>query len=341
LLFSSKSTDEVDGFKDRCNDEAIEHETCPSQFAGWASKEADWRRNRWVRESCTRCGMSALFHRLILAKENMEYPKEVQSSGNNIWSSALCLVRLRNMRCLVKHFLESLNTQQAIDVHHPSKRPHQWDSKLQTKVFRLKRNIVSTSNDYSRSRHVATPSFMPDDCGSLDALFQLQKADSLRLCTAIMFQGSSFAKEANYDALHKCITSGCEQVVIHIETFSDPSDICYSYRLLQSRFVCIERLPCLAWGTDAADVTIWIPDTVVEVLLLHDRSCKRLRPCSQCHRAEAVKYCKVLPYVKYCCRDCFNKHEDVRYHCLRMAMVASTNFPLDFSDPHQFVSTNQ
>jgi hypothetical protein len=117
--------------------------------------------------------------------------------------------------------------------------------------------------------------------------------------------------------------------VVHIGEFSGLTGSIKFQNMLKRDFVLLRRFACLLWGTDSAEVTIWLRNearqqTLQQTLLL---------PCSKCHKKEALKQCRLCRSLRYCGIDCFNDHL-----CERSLHLALHNVPLASSNRQSFLS---
>lgn len=98
-------------------------------------------------------------------------------------------------------------------------------------------------------------------------------------------------------------------------------------KALQQRMSCVERYACRCWGTDAGSVTMWKRSDAGSSLLM---------PCVSCNRRESTHRCRLLRYISYCSRACFDKDEQHRDAALRLAMINLGQFQLIFENPQHF-----
>lgn len=114
------------------------------------------------------------------------------------------------------------------------------------------------------------------------------------------------------------------RIVIHIGEFQGMTGNSDFEEDLLEHFSCLERWPCLSWGTDTAAVTIWQRRHSPRVVssnesFLHNRGSSLLLPCSNCNRKESIRRCRMLRSLTYCCMDCFKAHAACR--CKEIAQI--------------------
>jgi hypothetical protein len=102
-------------------------------------------------------------------------------------------------------------------------------------------------------------------------------------------------------------------------------------RLLVKDLDCQQRFPCLTWGTDASEVTVWV----------RKENCKKgasslLLPCSFCGRRESTKRCRLLRATVYCSNECCEKDNLGRNHRLRLSMIELDETVLDFENEQHY-----
>lgn len=100
--------------------------------------------------------------------------------------------------------------------------------------------------------------------------------------------------------------------------------------LLVGLFTCVDRVPCVSWGTDAAEVTIWMTN-------YDGRARSLLLQCSSCGKVEATKRCRLVRHVAYCGDACFKKHSPLLSTHLGMSMLTIRADELSFGNDRHFV----
>lgn len=94
------------------------------------------------------------------------------------------------------------------------------------------------------------------------------------------------------------------QTLIHIGEFKGLTGTSDFEAYLVKHYRCEQRWPCLSWGSDASEVSVWKQDD-------ENRKGSVLVPCLWCGN-EAAKRCKTLRILCYCSRACFENHGRVR-----------------------------
>ena len=123
---------------------------------------------------------------------------------------------------------------------------------------------------------------------------------------------------------------------VHIGEFGGLTGSTSFEDLLIRSFECVDRFPCLSWGTDAADVSIWVKrafpngskhSALVPSLLL---------PCSLCGKREATKRCSLVRHVVYCGEKCCERHSPALSVHLALNMIPMRAESLSFQDDLHF-----
>ena len=121
---------------------------------------------------------------------------------------------------------------------------------------------------------------------------------------------------------------------IHIGEFRGLTGSKEFERFLRKHYECQERYPCLGWGTDASEVTMWVARKGASE---NDKPKELLLPCSFCRKKEAVRRFRLLRYLAYCSEDCCKRHNHSRTRHLAMHMIRlGTNENLPFNDEKIF-----
>jgi hypothetical protein len=192
----------------------------------------------------------------------------------------------------------------------------------------MDRNTANALNEY----HGHTPAFCSiEKGGPADLRRRFHKAgrkpnDALLLCYPP--PDSSMAQDAL--AAYLQVGGTC---LVHIGEFVGLTGTADFEDLLLHYFNCADRFPCLTWGTDAAEVTIWIKNDSEQPR----RSPPLLLPCSNCGKVEASKRCRLVRHVAYCGETCFEEHSPVLTVHLAMSMIVMKAESLNFLDDHYFV----
>ena len=158
-----------------------------------------------------------------------------------------------------------------------------------------------TSNEY----HGSSPPFCRveyADSKSLQSIFGKREAKETALLLCYPPPLSDMAE----DSLKSFVKQG-GKTIIHIGEFSGLTGSSQFERFLSRRFDLKYRTPCLNWGSDTAEVTIWVKCEELE------KSCPTtLVQCSQCKHVSATSRCRVCRRLSYCKLSCFDAHKDER-----------------------------
>jgi len=188
--------------------------------------------------------------------------------------------------------------------------------------------------------------------GCTPPFFNVQRGDVSTLQNFFLISQSKLTKETGalllsyppprclmaYHALRTYMTAG-GGCVIHIGEFRGLTGSEEFEELLIENFRCVDRSPCLCWGTDAAEVSIWLRlknkskngDVPLEQ--------RMLLPCSYCGQTQATKRCRLARYLVYCGEGCFRRDTEKRKVDLTMTMISSDGEEsLDFNNEQHFTS---
>jgi hypothetical protein len=187
-------------------------------------------------------------------------------------------------------------------------------------------DICPTHKSDGNEYHGGTPPFVRVEKGNVGILSSVTGIAHKALLLCYPPPKSSMA----HDALQRFVEAG-GNVFIHVGEFKGLTGSTDFERYLQKRFHCVERSPCLTWGTDASEMTVWIkkdPKTSKSLLL----------PCSGCREMEATKRCRLQRYLQYCSKACFDDHASLRREHLRMSMIDDAKGSLAFDNNEHFSS---
>ena len=188
----------------------------------------------------------------------------------------------------------------------------------------------SKSNEY----HGGTPEFCKvakGDPSDLRLRFPSLKAEAneaLLLCYPP--PESTMAKRAL-----EAYLAGGGKCLIHIGEFCGLTGSADFEDLLVRHFHCVDRIPCLAWGTDASMVTVWLRDCTIQERLEQ----RLLVPCSACGKSESSRQCRVVRHLAYCSPECFRKKStqiSIAMH-LAMNMIPLQMESLSYNDDCHFM----
>jgi hypothetical protein len=187
-------------------------------------------------------------------------------------------------------------------------------------------DIYPTHNSDRNEYHGGTSPFVRVEKGNVGILSMVTGLKRRALLLCFPPPESSMA----YDALQRFLTLG-GNVFIHVGEFKGLTGSTDFERYLQKKFHCVERSPCLTWGTDASEMTVWIkkgPESPKSLLL----------PCSCCREVEATKRCRLQRCLQYCSKACFDDHASLRKEHLRMSMIDDAKGKLAFDNNEHFSS---
>ena len=183
----------------------------------------------------------------------------------------------------------------------------------------------STANEY----HGSTPSFTNIIPSSKQSMF-LNGTDATLLLCYPPPRSSMMAR----DSLQAYLKAGGKRVV-HIGEFKGLTGNAAFEKLLQRHFICIGRWPCLTWGTDASDVSIW--ESASDSNSQHSAcGSSLLLPCSFCGKRESNKRCRLLRSMVYCSEGCCQRGTLQRKEQLRFSMFETDINALDWSNKYHY-----
>lgn len=189
---------------------------------------------------------------------------------------------------------------------------------------------AGTMNEY----HGCTPPFFEVQEGNVGALKRYIQIGSLSLKdTGLLLCYPPPQSTMAWDALQTYVDAG-GQCLVHIGEFCGLTGSAEFESLLTRNFQCIVRIPCLTWGTDASEVTLWIRTDVVRP----NSPSRLLLPCCNCGERSAVKRCRLARSLVYCREECFRVHKRVRDIDLAINMIEVGQTPLDFDNDNHFVA---
>ncbi|KAI2510938.1 hypothetical protein MHU86_3410 [Fragilaria crotonensis] len=118
------------------------------------------------------------------------------------------------------------------------------------------------------------------------------------------------------------------RIFIHVGEWKGLTGSAEFEELLQQNWSRIYRAPCLTWGTDAADVTIWTRRTCAKPSIL--------LPCVKCGAFEAVRRCRLLRHAVYCSADCFESDRCDAFRVSCLLSLVPPDLSLSFSNDLHF-----
>lgn len=178
--------------------------------------------------------------------------------------------------------------------------------------------------------HGHTPGFCNIEKGGLN---DLRRHSSTTANAALLLCYPPPESPMAKDALEAYLDIG-GRCLIHIGEFGGLTGSPAFESLLVRSCHSVDRFPCLSWGTDAAEVSVWIR--------ADDEGKKQeqrlLLPCSICGKREASKRCRLVRHVVYCSKNCFEQHSSLLSVHLAMNMIPITASRLNFDDDRHFMS---
>jgi len=191
---------------------------------------------------------------------------------------------------------------------------------IRVEAFDICPPATMEENEY----HGSTPTFVPVGKGSAKSLNKLQNLKSKALLLCYPPPNSPMA----HDTLRNFTARG-GKVLIHIGEFKGLTGSAEFEHMLVAYFECIVRIPCLTWGTDASEVTLWRKNEL-------KRAPSLLLPCSQCKTMESTRRCRFIRYLCYCSKECFYRHRQSFREHLKFSITAEDEGIFDFDDTTQF-----
>eukprot|EP00978_Attheya_sp_CCMP212_P004858 scaffold10680_cov64-Attheya_sp.AAC.2 len=185
--------------------------------------------------------------------------------------------------------------------------------------------------------HGSTPPFCKIEEGSsatLDDCIQNQRVNITQ--TALVLCYPPPLSTMAFDALKVYLRAG-GKYVIHIGEFFGLTGSPEFGNLLIDKFRCIDRFPCLEWGTDAAETTFWVKRDGLLASIGTIETPDVLLPCSNCLSKPAIGRCRFARSLAYCSNVCITQHKQAMEVHLAMNMVqGSAHLELDIANSHQF-----
>jgi len=160
-------------------------------------------------------------------------------------------------------------------------------------------------DDNSNVYHGSSPPFYNVDYAD-DVRSILGKQEAKK--TAILLCYPPPLSSMAVDSLKSFVNLGGKSI-IHIGEFSGLTGCPNFERFLTHHFDLKYRAPCLHWGTDTGEVTLWskreerFPKKVNTVVLVQ---------CSQCKNINATRRFRLCRTLSYCSSSCFDAHKDER-----------------------------
>lgn len=151
--------------------------------------------------------------------------------------------------------------------------------------------------------HAATPPFTDVKAGGPKSIGQRHSA--LILCYPPV--DNEMAYESLTAFLSRVSHSSQQDsapLFVHIGEFQGLTGTPRFESLLLEKFYCIDRLPCLSWGSDAAEVTMWELRSQSGVA---QRPASLLVPCVRCNDRPSIRRFRNARPFSYCSMECAKK----------------------------------
>jgi len=177
-------------------------------------------------------------------------------------------------------------------------------------------HVQSKPNEY----HGSSPSFFHvqnGDAKSLQTVLNRSKAKETALLLCYPPPLSDMAERSL-----KLFASNGGRIVIHIGEFSGLTGSPGFENLLSYNFDLVHRARCLNWGSDAAELTVWIKFNQPQ----RQRS-QTLIQCSQCKKQGAKNRFRMCRPLSYCTEACFSNHSVERGLHFAFNMIPNTVGP--------------
>ena len=216
-----------------------------------------------------------------------------------------------------------------IDV--PSKVPIKAYDVCPTRISEMTtQSAYGTNNDY----HGLTPPFVSIEQGDANTFRkELKQRSMLAKDVALLLCYPPPESPMAYDFL-KTFKKYGGRAFIHVGEFKGLTGSKDFEKYLRKHYECQERHPCLSWGTDASEVTMWIAKTETS----DNKNLHQLLPCSCCGKKEATRRCRLLRYLVYCSEDCCQRHAASRTRHLAMHMIQlGKDKDLSFNNEKEFL----
>jgi len=189
-------------------------------------------------------------------------------------------------------------------------------------------NDTGRNNGDMNEYHGHTPEFFPVSKGDTSEV--RRQLPSLKADTALLLCYPPPESPMAKDALTAYLDNG-GRCLVHIGEFGGLTGSPEFEELLVGSFCCVDRSPCLSWGTDAAEVTFWVRD---------DEKTRRkqclLLPCSNCGKVEASKRCRLVRHVAYWGQACAEEHAPMLSTYLAINMIPLTAETLQYDNDRHF-----
>jgi len=160
-------------------------------------------------------------------------------------------------------------------------------------------------DDNSNVYHGSSPPFYHVDyADDVRSILGKREAKKIALCLCYPPPLSSMA----VDSLKSFVNLGGKSI-IHIGEFSGLTGCPKFERFLTHHFDLKYRAPCLHWGTDTGEVTLWSKRE--EPFLKKSNTVVSIQ-CSQCKNINATLRLRLCRTLSYCSSSCFDAHKAER-----------------------------
>ena len=181
-----------------------------------------------------------------------------------------------------------------------------------TKTLGDQQNNADILNEY----HGCSPSYYEVKSAHSANIASLLKSQKEAKNTALLLCYPPPMSSMAEDTLNPFLACG-GRMLVHIGEFKGLTGSTSFEHLLRRDFRLLSRTQCLHWGTDAAEVTVWMKQSKGESQNLPPL----LLPCSHCQEAEAVKRCRLSRPLVYCGSACFDLHDVQRKACFAFSAI--------------------
>jgi len=201
----------------------------------------------------------------------------------------------------------------------------------------------SIFNEY----HGNTPSYCHVQSGDQQSInqFFISSTKSNKECPAnialMLCYPPPSPSNMSFDYLKKFISIGGKHF-IYIGEFHGLTANPAFESVLKQYFDCLHRMPCLSWGSDTAELTIWKRRANFKTSFSSQSSSPICVQCSNCEEKNAVYRCIRARPLVYCSKDCFKNHTIIRKVHFTLQMIPHYwNKDIEFEDEREFVELTQ
>ncbi|VEU37716.1 unnamed protein product [Pseudo-nitzschia multistriata] len=185
-------------------------------------------------------------------------------------------------------------------------------------------NVQNRNSDVSNEYHGSSPPFCRVEYADSKSL-RLDTKD-----TALLLSYPPPLSTMAEDSLKSFVKQG-GRIIIHVGEFSGLTGSSKFESFLGRRFDLKYRTPCLNWGSDAAELTIWIKcDTEKKSFP------SSLVRCSWCKKPSATARYRLCRPLSYCQYSCFRAHQEERGVHFAFTMIPDAINANDLTPPGAF-----